>query len=527
MKQEKVIRSAGVVGSFTTLSRALGLVRDVVMAGFFGTSLSMSAFVVAFTIPNLFRRLFGEGALSAAFVPVFVETRRNVGDGAAWAVARKVITLIVLLLLCFVLAGELVISLLPDVVALSAKNLLILRLLSIMLPYMLFICLAALSMAILNSFGHFAVPAATPCVLNVVWVLATLIFLPFMHGPLESKIFVVAWAILVAGVAQLFFQYPMLRRFGYQPGLSFDFSDARVRRVLMLMGPAAVGMALTQFNVLVDRALAAWVGAWAPAALYFSERLIYFPLGICGTALGTVLLPVFSRHAADGQFLTINSTINQSLRTLLFLMIPSAVGLGLLAQPIIESIYQWREFTAESTWFTAVALQCYAPGLIVFSLSKVFVPAFFALQDTRTPVRVGMATVLLNLLANLIFILTLPVRYKHAGIALATVLAETGYAVALAWILQRRIGSPGWPRIFRSLGKVLLISGLMGVVVWFGARWIPEWLATMGSLSEKFRQIATVGGSILIAVPVYLLLALVVRCEELQFLLAAMRRRAK
>lgn len=525
MKQERVIRSAGVVGSFTTLSRALGLIRDVVMAGFFGTSQSMSAFVVAFTIPNLFRRLFGEGALSAAFVPVFVETRRNEGDRAAWDLARKVITLIALLLLCLVLAGEFAVSFLPDIIPLSTRHSLILNLLGIMLPYMFFICLAALSMAILNSFGHFALPAATPCFLNIVWILAALAILPFAGGSLDSKIFIIAWAILAAGLIQLLVQYPMLRKFGYDPGLSFDFSDPRVTRVLLLMGPAAVGLALTQFNVLIDRLLAAWIGTWAPAALFYSERLIYFPLGICSTALGTVLLPVFSRQAAEGQFLTINSTINQSLRTLIFLMMPASAGLIIMAQPIIEMIFQWKQFDAESTWFTTIALQCYAPGLVVFSLSKVFVPAFFALQDTKTPVKIGILTVLLNIAANLFFIVVLPLRYKHAGIALATVIAETAYAVSLAVILQRRIGSPGWPVMLKSMAKVLLISLVMGAVAWYCTRHFPA-LCTEIPIPLKCRQILSVTATLIVAVVIYIAMAFLLRCDELRILLSAGRRRS-
>lgn len=522
MRSSKVIRSAGVVGGFTLLSRGLGLVRDILMAGFFGTSLPMSAFVVAFTIPNLFRRLFGEGALSAAFVPVFVETREKEGADRAWQMARVVTTLVAGLLLFIVLAGIAVICL-GMRAELGPKAAMVLPLLRIMLPYMLLICLAALSMGILNSCNHFAIPAATPSLLNIVWIAAVALVCPRVGGTPEQQIYVVAWAIIVAGVIQLGAQIPVLLRHGYRPGFSLDWKDERVRRIFFLMGPAALGMAVTQVNVMFDRLLAMFVGDWASAALFFSERLIYFPLGIFGTAMATVLLPVLSRHAARGNAEEIRDTIQHSLRNLLFLMVPASIGLLVLAEPIVRMIFEWKTFTTASTAQTAIALQFYAPGLLVFSLAKIFVPSFYAQQDTWTPVKVSLQTVAIKLLLSLVFVLTWPVHLKHAGLAFATVLAEAYYGIRLAVLLHRRIGSPGWSRIFLSAGRIAAASVVMGVVAVMLHAHLLSYLQGMIP-AEKVVQVLAVLLSIAGAMGAYGVTTLLFRCSECGELWKAIRR---
>lgn len=513
VEKAKIIRSVSVVGLFTMSSRVLGLARDVLMAGLFGTSVWMSAFVVAFTIPNLFRRLFGEGALAASFIPVFVETRQKQGDPAAWDMARKVITMLAAVLTLLVLSGIIIIS---GVIAFSApggKAAIILPLLRIMLPYMIFICLAALSMAILNSFQHFAVPAATPCLLNFIWILTVLLVCPRLGSSMNVRIHAVAWAVLVAGIVQLGAQVPMLRHFGFRAGLSFAWRDTRIIRMLQLMGPAALGLAVTQFNVLIDRMLAAWIGAWAPAALFYSERLIYFPLGVFATAMGTVLLPTFSGHAARTDASEMKRTINHSLCNLLFVMIPAAAGLLVLAHPIIRMIFEWKLFTAQSTHLTAIALQFYAPGLLVFSLARILVPAFYAQQDTITPVKVGILTVVLNLVLNLAFVLTWPLYLKHAGLACATVLAESFYALVLAILLHRRLGSPGWRKIGGSAIRSAIAAMAMGIAVWFIARYLPTYLPQR--LPNKIAQIITVAIAIGFGTGFYLSLAFLLRIPAL------------
>ena len=544
MEKGRVIRSAGIISGFTSLSRLLGLARDVLMAGFFGTSLVMSAFVVAFTIPNLFRRLFGEGALSSALVPVLVETREKEGDDAAWTLVNRVLCLLAVVL---TLITSAVILFAANASPESAKAVAVLDLLQIMMPYMIFICLAAVSMGILNAFHHFAISAFAPSVLNILWIGTLLLVVPNLGNSPEEKIRAVAWAVLLAGFLQWAIQWPVLRHFGWRPtfprfgrisGLfskhwkktspsdgealkcnavaSNVWKDEKVLRIMRLMGPAALGMAVLQLNVMIDRFLAMWVSGEAPSALYFSERLIYFPLGIIATALGTVLLPVFSGHAARDDREEIRKGVADGLRHLLFIMIPAAIGLMVLAGPIVQMIFEWKAFGSASTWMTAIALQCYAPGLIVFSLAKVFVPAFYAQQDTQTPVKIGALAVGLNLILNITFILTLPQPIKHAGIAFATVLSSVFSMSCLALILQRRIGRPDWKRIGATALRGAIAAVLMAVVV----LWVYRLFPNIG----KIEQIISVLVSIAAGGGVYLLASFLLRAPELREFTKAIRR---
>lgn len=519
-----MLRSAGLVGSWTLLSRCLGLIRDVLMAGLFGTSLPMSAFVVAFMVPNLFRRLFGEGALSAAFIPVFVETRKREGDGEAWCLARRVFSLLTLILVGITAVGWVAAGVGLQGVPPDTKAYAILSLLRIMLPYLVFICLAALSMGILNSFRHFAVPAATPVLLNVVWITALLTVVPRLSGDPFHQIRAVAWAVVVAGVVQLGCQIPVLIRFGYRPGWSLSVHDAKVRRVIRLMGPAALGLAVTQINVVIDKLLAAWVAPWAPAALFYSERLVYLPLGIFATALGTVLLPALSGHVAEAREDRIPGAVNHALRNLLYVMTPAAVGLVVLAGPIVDLIFRWRQFDAASAAHTVIALQCYAPGLVMFSLVKVLVPVFYARQDTRTPVRVALAAVGLNLALNILFVMTWPHPYKHAGLALATVLASAFNGGVLALLVHRQCGSPGWRSIAASVLRSLACAGIMGASV---AAIFPvalQGLVGLG-LQGKAAQLPAVLTAIAVGALIYGTFSLLLRCPEPREILNALRGR--
>jgi putative peptidoglycan lipid II flippase len=492
MTPSSVMRHTVTVGACTGLSRALGLAREIAMAACFGTSLAQSAFVVAFRIPNLFRRLFGEGALSAAFVPVFADSLRRDGREGAWELAGRMTVLLGLLMTGLAVAGILVVSGVLEVVTLSEKAALSLALLRIMLPYMIFMCLAALCMAILNSFHHFVTPAAAPIILNVVWLLTLWVLCPRFGAAREAQIFGVAWGILLAGVLQLAVQVPVLVRHGFRGRLGFAWHDARIRRVLILMGPAALGMGLTQVNVLIDTVLAMWIGHWAPAALSFAERLVYLPLGLFATALGTVLLPTFSHQAAAVQHAEIRRTLNRALRGLLVVMVPAAAGLAVLAPLVVSTVFERGAFDARSTLLTARAVRCYAPGLVAFSLYKVLTPAFYALKDTVTPVRIGLRAVGLNLVLNLLFLLTLPPDYKHGGLALATVLAAAANAAALGWTLHRRLGSPGWASIARTGAAALVCAGVMAAVCgWTGAVLTPR-MGRGGALA-----VAVTGGILL------------------------------
>jgi putative peptidoglycan lipid II flippase len=515
LKDGKIIRSAGVVGSFTLLSRGLGMLRDIVIAYHFGTSLLASAFFVAFTIPNLFRRLFGEGALSAAFIPVLIETRKKEGDKASWDMAAKVVTMSAAVLSTIAILGVLLFSVGLRIPGLPDKWLATFGLSRVMFPYVVFICMAALSMAVLNSYKHFSTSAFAPCLLNLILIGSMLGIFPFLNGDTYSRVYTLSWAVLVAGTAQVAIQLPALKKFGCPFKFSSRWNDPRIRQMLALMGPAALGMAVTQVNVLVDRLLAMWIGEWAPAALFYSERMIYFPLGIIATALGTVLLPTFSYHAADRDTEAMRETITHSIKHLLFIMTPASIGLLVLASPILSAIFEWGgSFGSDSTMLSARALRLYAPGLIVFSVAKVFVPAFYAMKDTRTPVRIGIYIVLLNLTMNVIFILTLPTYWKHAGMALSTVLAEAAGMIALGIILTRRVKQLQWAGILHGFLRYLLCALFMAATAWLVH--LAAVTGLDGVLPEKILQILAVGLSIATGGLVYFLFSFLLRSPELK-----------
>ncbi len=523
MKQDAVIRSTRVVGGFTLLSRGLGMLRDIVIGYFFGTSLMASAFFVAFTIPNLFRRLFGEGALSAAFIPIFIETRTRQGERAAWDMASKVVTMCAALLSTIAVLGVVIFSVGVYLPCASDKWVATFDLSRIMFPYVVFICLAALFMAVLNSFKHFATSAFAPSLLNLVLIIAMLGLFPFIGGDDLERAHILAWAVLLAGILQMAIQLPALKRFGCPFKFASRWNDPLIRKMLLLMGPAALGMAVTQFNVLIDRLLAMWIGPWAPAALFYSERMVYFPLGIIATAMGTVLLPTFSSHAAEGDHASMGKTISHSMRHMIYIMTPAALGLLVLAPNILRAIFEWNgSFNAESTLLSARALAFYAPGLVVFSAAKVFVPAFYALQDTRTPVRIGVYVVLFNLALNITFILTFPLYWKHAGMALATVLAEGAGMTGLGILLSRRIENIDWKETGRTLVRCLLCALAMAAVTWFTAHFLSPMLGR--HLPAKIAEITVVAASVGLGIGSYLLLTLLFKAPELREIMKSLRK---
>lgn len=524
MKDGKVIRSAGVVGSFTLLSRGLGMLRDIIIAFYFGTSIWASAFFVAFTLPNLFRRLFGEGALSAAFVPIFIETRTKEGDGAAWDMAAKVVTMTAAFLSAIAIIGVLLFSVMTKLPCFPEKWITTFQLSRIMFPYVVFICLAALSMAVLNSFKHFATSAFAPCLLNLILIIVMLIIFPMVGSEPAARAMALAWGVVLAGLAQVVIQLPALKRFGCPFKFSSRWNDPKVRQMLLLMAPAALGMAVTQFNVLIDRLLALWIGDWAPAALFYSERMIYFPLGIIATAMGTVLLPTFSTQRAEADHSAMSSTINHSLRQLSFIMVPAALGLLVLAPNILSCIFEWGgSFSEESTLLSSRALMFYAPGLIVFSAAKVFVPAFYAMKDTKTPVRIGIYVVLINLTLNIVLILTLPEFWKHAGMAFSTVFAEALGMSVLGILLTRRIKHIMWKPILFSSIRHILSGFIMAVITWFTAKLSLPIVENM--MPHKIASICALAMAIATGALTYFILSLALRAPELRELKSAILRR--
>ena len=340
-----ILRKVGVVSAMTAVSRAFGLVREIVMAHFFGTSALQSAFVIAFRIPNLFRRLFGEGALGAAFIPVFAEIERTEGRARAQLFLSRILGLLVCALALLVGLGIAATYAVQFAAEPDGRWDVAMPLTRIMLPYALFICVAAIVSAVLNVRDRFAVPSLTPVILNLCWIGALVGVCPFLDSAV-AQINVVCWGILFAGLAQILFQLPALCAVGYH--LRFTFTGWRaspyVRQVLLQMGPASLGIALAQINICIDGWLAYYGAPWAPSALEYADRIIYLPLGLFGTAFATVLLPTFSKQAAAADRAALLATLERSMRNLFVLMAPMALGLIALAAPIVALLYQRGAF---------------------------------------------------------------------------------------------------------------------------------------------------------------------------------------
>lgn len=442
----------------------LGFVREVLMAYCFGTSLIKSAFDVAFRVPNMLRSLFGEGALSAAFVPTLTETLTKEGPDATRRLAGRVAALLAGALGLVLVAGLAGVSLAMTAVEPGGRADTVLSLLRILLPYMFFICMVAMLSAVLNVHHRFVLPAMGPVLLNVVWIGALVwVWFAFRDRP-ETAIRVVCWAIVAAGAAQLAMLWAAASSVGGRMDLDIGWRDERVRRMLTLMGPAALGIAVYQANIMVSGILALLVGPWAPAALSYAERLVYLPLGLFATALGTVLLPAFSRHAAEDRVSEIRETLAESLRSLMLVLLPAATLLSVLATPVVEAIFSWKggRFHGDSITYTARALACYAPGLVVFSTVKLLAPVFYAFKDMRTPVRAACVAMAVNLVLNLVAVFTWPAGYEHAGMALATVFASLVNTMMLAVALSHRIGAYGGRDVVFAVARMAVAAALMG-----------------------------------------------------------------
>lgn len=500
MAPRGVIRSAAVVGFCTLLSRLLGLVRQMLMGALFGTGLAHSAFVVAFRIPNLLRRLFGEGALSAGLIPVYAESMKRDGRESADELAARIMVLVSGFLIVVVGIGMLLATLALMYLPLGPKAAAVLPLLRIMFPYGFLICLVAICMGVLNTFHHFTIPAITPVLLNLVWIFVLVVVCPLVGASSFARIEAVAWGVLAAGCLQLLVQVPALRRHGFKPRFSLRiWHDKRVMQVLRLMGPVAVGMGAYQVNVMVDGILALWVAPWAPAALFCAEMVVYLPLGVFGTSIGTVLLPTFSHQVVASNTDEIRTTLFRAVRTLLFLALPASVALVILAQPVTQLLYERQAFDAVSTVRSARAMAFYAPGILFFALNKALVPVFYALQQPWIPMRIGLGMVALNFVLNIVFILTWPEGYQHAGLAFATSYCAFVETVVLCRVLGGRISSAGIGSVVVSAVKAVVLTSVMGILVGGCHHFLAVNLLSFG----KWGQVGAMSMTVVVGVVFY------------------------
>lgn len=467
-----LLKSSAVVATMTMVSRVLGLLRDVVIANFVGATAAADAFFVAFKIPNFMRRLFAEGAFSQAFVPVLTEYRQQRSLQDIQALINRVAGALGGTLLLF--TGLAVVGA-PVVTALFApgfysdadptRYLLTSEMIRITFPYLLLISLTGFCGAVLNSYGRFAVPAFTPVLLNLCLIGSVFLASPYFAQPA----FALAWGVLAAGLIQLVFQLPFMHKLGLLPQPQWDLKDEGVKRVLVLMAPAIFGVSVSQINLLLDTVLASFLPAGSVSWLYYSDRLVELPLGVFAIAISTVILPGLSRQQASDSVSAFSATLDWAIRMVLFVGVPAAVALTVLAEPILMTLFQYGKLTLNDVTMASFSLQAYSVGLLAFMLIKVLAPGYFSRQDTKTPVKIGIIAMVANMVMNIALVVPLHMYWQlgHIGLALATSLAAFLNAGLLYRGLRRANVYQPQPGFVRHLLRLLLAAAAMiALLLW-------------------------------------------------------------
>lgn len=456
MASMNLLRALATVSGMTLLSRILGFVRDFVQARAFGAGIEMDAFVVAFRLPNLLRRMFAEGAFSQAFVPILAEYKNKRGPEETHRLINHVASALGLVVLIVSILGALAS---PAIIYATAPGFsdnpdkfeLTVQLTRITFPYIFFMSLVALAGGVLNTWSRFAIPAFTPVLLNLSFIFMALFAAPYFDPP----ILVLGWAVFIGGLAQVALQLRPLAKIGMLPRFSLDFSDPGVRRILKLMAPAILGVSVSQISLLINTAFASFLPSGSVSWLYYADRLMEFPSGMLGVALGTILLPSLSKMHADEKPAEFSALLDWGLRLTLLLTLPASVGLALLAVPLISTLFHHGAFSANDVLQTRSALVAYSLGLTGLILVKVLAPAFYSRQDVRTPVRIGIMSLIITQVMNLLFI----GPFQHAGLALSIGLASCFNATLLYRGLRTRgvyNPQPGWGAFGAKLAVALL-----------------------------------------------------------------------
>jgi putative peptidoglycan lipid II flippase len=491
-ENKELTKAAGVVGAATLLSRIFGYLRDMIIAWFFGAGLATDAFFVAFRIPNLLRRLFAEGSLTVSFIPVFTEYLTNRGRQSAFELAGAVFRLLSVILavvtvLGILLAPVIVTVMAPGFSGSAEKFDLTVLLTRIMFPYILFIGLVALCMGILNALGHFAAPALAPVFLNLAMIASVFGFASFFERPIIG----LGVGVLIGGMLQLALQVPFLLKQGFFFWRRFPWYHPAVKRIGKLMTPAVFGSAVYQINILVGTLLASLLPEGSISYLYYADRLVQFPLGVFAIAIGTAVLPSLSRQAAAQDISALRDTFAYTMRLLFFVTIPAMIGLIVLRVPIVQLLFNRGAFDVTSTRLTAEALLYYSLGLWAFSGVRVVVATFYALQDTKTPVKVA----IFSLLANIVFSILLMGPMLHGGLALATSLSSMLNLGTLIWFLKKRLGRIGAYNILKSVSISSAASLVMGLTIGWFLQYIKLECNTSSIRLMIYLAVSVIGGT--------------------------------
>lgn len=505
-----IARSAGIISLATFISRILGYVKDMILARYFGATGISDTFFVAFRIPNLLRELFAEGSMSSAFIPVLTEYRTNQGDEEAKRLVRIAFTFMLICAGLFCVAGTLFA---PELVALIAPGFLhnaekfsqTVLLTRIMFPFLLFMSIAALIMGALNTQRVFFVPALAPAMLNVTIIVVVLTLVPLLHQPIIA----VAVGVTLGGLVQCGFQLPAFFRKGYDLRMDYQFRHPGLKKMSVLLMPATMGMAVAQINIFVSTLLASYLSQGSITYLYYSMRLIQFPIGIFGVAMGMAVLPTLSEHAVRGEMDKLREDFSFALRLLFFITVPAMIGLIALREPVVNILFQRGMFDYGATVGTADALLFYATGIWAIVGVRIVTATFYSLNDTKTPVKVAAVAVVINIIMSLLLMNPL----KHSGLAFANAIASSVNFILLFYFLRRRLGRIDAKRILKSFMKICLASTIMGVLGWrvlHGEMWMAS-----GRVAEKALYLS---GTIVVCIGIYLTINFLLKGDEMNYL---------
>jgi len=518
-EKRSVAKAAGKISIATTCSRILGFVRDVLLAKLFGASAFTDAFFVAYRIPNLLRELFGEGSVSAGYVPVFTEYLKRGQKDEARKLAGVVLGFLLSLLLIICLAGILAAPYIARLVAPNFVNnpeqfSLTITLLRIMFPFLAFISLAALAMGTLNSLRVFFVPALAPAFFNLAMIACALFLAPHFSVPIIA----IAVSVTVGGALQYGVQIVPLTRRGFNVWPDFSFSHPGLRKILFLVTPVVLSTGVIHINVLISNIFATYLPAGSVTYLYYGYRLILFPIGIFGISVAMALLPSLSEHASKGDIEALRDTFSFSLRLVFFTSIPAMAGMIALSGPIVNTLFQRGEFTYEATQGTVYALVFYSSGIWVFSGLRIVRTVFYSMQDTVTPLKIALVTVVVN--AFFCYVLKGP--FQHGGLAFALVISSAVNFFLLFAILRSKLGRVDGAKILKSFLKAVTASSFIGGMAWFMMR--GEMWKVSGRVPEKSLLLA---GVIALCIGVYILIMYLMRSEELTYLLKMRKKKIR
>ncbi len=472
----QMLKSSGAMGVATMLSRILGMFRVIVYARFMGDGPIAGAFTVAFMIPNLFRRLLGEGALTAAFIPLFKDKERNAGEAEMWRAANAVICGLIVATVILSILAVCGIGIALAMVPFGWKMHLTLKLLQVMFPYVVLVCLAAVLMAMLNARGHFFIPAMGATLLNVVMIMSVLFWAPRFGDTLRTQIFALAFGVLIAGVAQATFQIPTLRQEGFRFEWVAPWGNPTVREVLKKMAPGTLGVAAFQINVLVTQGVALQINDTINASFDYAVRLMELPQGVFGISLATYLLPTLSGLAAGNNYKEFCQVYKQGFGYLLFVNLLASILLVVLSEPIVRLLFERGAFDSSATGRASVALACLAPGLAAFSAVNISARAFYALGDTTIPMKISMVCFALNL----VLALSLVGRFKQAGLGVANTVSAFANIALLLYALRRKLRGLQLEDLIPSAVAMAGASVVAGWIAWAS---LKMWEARIGHLT--------------------------------------------